>query len=171
VGGATLGGSVCTDAHAIVVGRRLEGPVCGRALASAPLRRQGAFVLLALPPQGWLVVALFAVAVGWMANLYNFMDGADGMAGGMALIGFSVYALAAAVGGAPAFALVNLCVAAAALGFLVFNFPPARVFMGDAGSIPLGFLAGALGLQGWAQDLWPLWFPLVVFGRSSPTPA
>ena len=124
----------------------------------------GSFVLLALSPQGWLGAALLAVAIGWMANLYNFMDGSDGMAGGMALIGFSVYALAAAAGEAPAFALVNLCVAAAALGFLAFNFPPARVFMGDAGSIPLGFLAGALGLQGWTQDLWPLWFPLVVFG-------
>jgi len=128
------------------------------------LAATGSFVLLALPPQGWVVAALLAVAIAWMANLYNFMDGSDGMAGGMALIGFSVYALAAAGGGAPAFALVNLCVAAAALGFLVFNFPPARVFMGDAGSIPLGFLAGALGLQGWAQGLWPLWFPLVVFG-------
>jgi UDP-N-acetylmuramyl pentapeptide phosphotransferase/UDP-N-acetylglucosamine-1-phosphate transferase len=123
-----------------------------------------AFVLLALPVQPWFAAALLVVALGWMANLYNFMDGSDGVAGGMALIGFGVYALAAAAGGAAAFALANLCVAAAALGFLVFNFPPARVFMGDAGSIPLGFLAGALGLQGWAQDLWPLWFPLVVFG-------
>jgi UDP-N-acetylmuramyl pentapeptide phosphotransferase/UDP-N-acetylglucosamine-1-phosphate transferase len=82
----------------------------------------------------------------------------------MALIGFGVYALAAALAGEPAFAQANLCVAAAAAGFLVFNFPPARVFMGDAGSIPLGFLAAALGLQGWSDGLWPLWFPLVVFG-------
>jgi hypothetical protein len=48
--------------------------------------------------------------------------------------------------------------------FLLFNFPPARVFMGDAGSIPLGFLAAVLGLIGWRAGLWPLWFPLVVFG-------
>jgi UDP-N-acetylmuramyl pentapeptide phosphotransferase/UDP-N-acetylglucosamine-1-phosphate transferase len=122
------------------------------------------FVLLALPSYGWAGVVVFAVAMGWMTNLYNFMDGSDGLAGGMALIGFGVYALGAAVAGAPEFALVNLCVAAAAAGFLVFNFPPARVFMGDAGSIPLGFLAGALGLQGWSQGLWPPWFPLAVFG-------
>src|SRR5262249_27888994 len=48
--------------------------------------------------------------------------------------------------------------------FLLLNFHPARVFMGDVGSIPLGFLAAALGLAGWHGDLWPLWFPLLVFG-------
>ena len=122
------------------------------------------FVLHTVPALGLPGLVLLAIAIGWMINLYNFMDGADGMAGGMALIGFGVYALAAALGGEPAFAQLNLCVAAAALGFLVFNFPPARVFLGDAGSIPLGFLAGALGLQGWGLGLWPLWFPLVVFG-------
>jgi UDP-N-acetylmuramyl pentapeptide phosphotransferase/UDP-N-acetylglucosamine-1-phosphate transferase len=121
------------------------------------------FTLLVLPSQGWTSVVVLAVAIGWMTNLYNFMDGSDGLAGGMALIGFGVYALGAAVAGAADFALVNLCVAAAAAGFLLFNFPPARVFMGDAGSIPLGFLAGALGLQGWSQGLWPPWFPLAAF--------
>jgi UDP-GlcNAc:undecaprenyl-phosphate GlcNAc-1-phosphate transferase len=45
----------------------------------------------------------------------------------------------------------------------VHNFPPARVFMGDTGSIPLGFLAGALGGYGWAAGAWPAWFPVLVF--------
>jgi UDP-N-acetylmuramyl pentapeptide phosphotransferase/UDP-N-acetylglucosamine-1-phosphate transferase len=49
------------------------------------------------------------------------------------------------------------------LGFLVFNFAPARVFLGDAGSAPLGFLAAALGLLGWQERVWSGWFPLVVF--------
>ena len=53
--------------------------------------------------------------------------------------------------------------AAAAAAFLVRNFPPARIFMGDVGSVPLGFLAGALGLIGWNDGVWPLWFPLLVF--------
>jgi UDP-N-acetylmuramyl pentapeptide phosphotransferase/UDP-N-acetylglucosamine-1-phosphate transferase len=128
------------------------------------LAAAAAFVWLTLPHASVPVLAVLAVAVAWMTNLYNFMDGSDGLAGGMALIGFGTYALAAAVAGDPGFAQVNLCVAAAAAGFLVFNFPPARVFMGDAGSIPLGFLAAALGLQGWSEGLWPLWFPLVVFG-------
>jgi len=124
----------------------------------------GAFAWFALPQASPVGVAVLGLAIGWMTNLYNFMDGADGLAGGMALIGFGVYALAAALGGHAPFALVNLSIAGAAAGFLVFNFPPARVFMGDAGSIPLGFLAAALGLQGWSEGLWPLWFPLVTFG-------
>jgi len=54
-------------------------------------------------------------------------------------------------------------VAAAAAAFLLFNFPPARLFMGDAGSIPIGFLAAALSLAGWRDGDWPAWFPAVVF--------
>jgi len=118
------------------------------------------FALPGLPGwAGWL--ALFALV--WMTNLYNFMDGSDGLAGGMALFGFSSYGVAAWIGGAESFALLAWGIAAAAAGFLRFNFPPARVFMGDAGSIPLGFLAAALGLAGWLEGLWPLAFPLLVF--------
>ena len=114
-------------------------------------------------PDGWLpgVAAVFALV--WMANLYNFMDGSDGLAGGMAVFGFGACGVAAWLAGNGALALLTLSVAAAALGFLCFNFPPARVFMGDAGSVPLGFLAGAIGLAGWLQDAWPVWFPVLVF--------
>ncbi len=113
--------------------------------------------------QGWIVIAAVAVAIAWMANLYNFMDGSDGLAGGMALIGFGGYGIAAWLSGSTAFALVNFSVAAAAAAFLVFNFHPARVFMGDTGSVPLGFLAGAFGAIGWLQRDWSWWFPVVVF--------
>lgn len=98
-----------------------------------------------------------ALAVAWMTNLFNFMDGANGLAGGMAAVGFAVIGLASCEP-ALAFALVG-----AALGFLVFNFDPARVFLGDAGSVPLGFLAGGLGLLGAIEGQWPAWFPLLVF--------
>jgi UDP-GlcNAc:undecaprenyl-phosphate/decaprenyl-phosphate GlcNAc-1-phosphate transferase len=106
---------------------------------------------------------LIAVGAVWMINLYNFMDGSDGLAGGMALFGFSFYALAAWLGGNEAYALLNLSIAAAAAAFLCFNFHPARVFLGDIGAVPLGYLAAALGLIGWNRGLWPLWFPLLVF--------
>lgn len=111
-----------------------------------------------------IVLAVAAVlAIAWMANLFNFMDGADGLAGGMALIGFGALAFAGWRGGDSALANSSLALAAAAAGFLVFNFPPARVFMGDAGSVPLGFLAGALGWLGTVRDVWPAWYPLLVF--------
>jgi UDP-N-acetylmuramyl pentapeptide phosphotransferase/UDP-N-acetylglucosamine-1-phosphate transferase len=54
-------------------------------------------------------------------------------------------------------------VATASAGFLWFNFHPARIFMGDAGSIPLGFIAAAFGVSGWQIGYWPFWFPLLVF--------
>jgi len=116
-----------------------------------------------LGSHGVFAAAVAAVAITWMANLYNFMDGSDGLAGGMAVFGFSFYGIAAWLSGSTEFALVNFSIAAATAAFLVFNFPPARVFMGDVGSVPLGFLAGALGLIGWLQHNWTWWFPALVF--------
>ena len=118
----------------------------------------------ALWPAHPLEVVLLVLAITWITNLYNFMDGSDGLAGGMALIGFGTYALAAYVAGDAVLAALCVAVAAAAAAFLVHNFPPARIFLGDVGSIPLGFLAGGLGLLGWGKGLWPLWFPVLVFG-------
>jgi UDP-N-acetylmuramyl pentapeptide phosphotransferase/UDP-N-acetylglucosamine-1-phosphate transferase len=110
----------------------------------------------------WTALAAL-LAVAWMTNLFNFMDGSDGLAGGMAACGFGSYGIAAWWANEPVFAALNLAVAAAAAGFLVYNFPPARVFMGDAGSIPLGFLAAVCGLAGWQSGAWPWWFGLMVF--------
>jgi UDP-GlcNAc:undecaprenyl-phosphate GlcNAc-1-phosphate transferase len=103
------------------------------------------------------------LAVIWLANLYNFMDGADGLAGGMALVGFGAYAVAAGLHADNVLAAAAATLALCAGAFLVFNFHPAKVFMGDAGAVPYGFLAAAIGLTGWRADYWPLWFPLLVF--------
>lgn len=120
-------------------------------------------VALALPGIGPIAFVVFVLALAWAANLYNFMDGADGLAGGMTLFGFGAYAAAAALAGFAPLAVLAASIAAASAGFLAFNWHPARLFMGDAGSVPLGFLAGALGLHGWYAGAWPLWFPLLVF--------
>jgi UDP-N-acetylmuramyl pentapeptide phosphotransferase/UDP-N-acetylglucosamine-1-phosphate transferase len=112
---------------------------------------------------GIAAVLIGTLAMAWMTNLYNFMDGSDGLAGGMTLFGFCFYGIAAWLSDSPVFALTNLSVAAAAAAFLVFNFHPARIFLGDVGSIPLGFLAAAFGLIGWLQRDWPWWFPVLVF--------
>jgi UDP-N-acetylmuramyl pentapeptide phosphotransferase/UDP-N-acetylglucosamine-1-phosphate transferase len=117
-----------------------------------------------LSPIHPLELVLIVLAVAWITNLYNFMDGSDGLAGGMAVIGFAAYAIAAWQADRMPLAVTSLAIAAAALGFLVYNFHPARIFLGDVGSIPLGFLAAALGVVGWRDDAWPLWFPLLVFG-------
>ncbi len=109
----------------------------------------------------WMLPVLLYIV--WMTNLYNFMDGSDGLAGGMALTGFSFYGIAALMNGDTSFAMLNFTVGAAAMGFLYHNFHPAKIFMGDAGSIPLGFLAAAFGVLGWQKGCWPLWFPMLVF--------
>lgn len=116
-------------------------------------------------PAPWWLLAALVVLMLWLVNLYNFMDGSDGLAGGMALFGFGAYTVAALFGPVPARELSWACaaVAGAAGGFLLFNFHPARIFLGDSGSIPTGFLAGALGYWGWRSGTWPIWFPALVF--------
>jgi UDP-N-acetylmuramyl pentapeptide phosphotransferase/UDP-N-acetylglucosamine-1-phosphate transferase len=112
---------------------------------------------------GWTWVLLLLLPMVWTVNLYNFMDGLDGLAAGMTIFGFGAYALLAILHDGTAVAAISICVAAAALGFLPFNFAPARAFLGDVGSIPLGFLAAAIGVVGWHDGLWQLWIPLVIF--------
>ena len=111
----------------------------------------------------WSAYVGALIMLVWGTNLYNFMDGSDGLAGGMAVFGFGGYALAAAFAGNFEFAVLTGAVVAAALAFLMFNFNPARVFMGDAGSVPLGFLAALFGIAGIRVGLWPMWFPFLVF--------
>lgn len=106
------------------------------------------------------VTLLFAV---WMANLYNFMDGMDGFAGGMAVVGFGAFCLLGLEAGAPEFAVSAAIIALATGGFLIFNFPPAKIFMGDTGSSTLGFLAAGLALYADQRQLFPLWISWLVF--------
>lgn len=120
------------------------------------------FVAVSGSYSAWLW-PLLVIGLVWSMNLYNFMDGANGMAGSMALIGFAALAIVAASGGAFDIAALSAAVSAAALGFLVWNWTPARIFLGDAGSIPLGFLAAAIGVLGWERGVWPFWFPALVF--------
>lgn len=111
----------------------------------------GVFLWLAAGSSAAALLLVLLLASAWITNLYNFMDGADGLAGGMAVIGFGTYGFAAWLGGNGEFEMLGWSIAAAAAGFLIFNFPPAKIFIGDVGSIPLGFLAGAFGVAGWQQ--------------------
>ncbi len=147
--------SLLDDIRSLPIEVRLPAHAIAAGVAVLALGGHGAW--------GWLEAGAAAVAIVWMTNLFNFMDGADGLAGGMAAIGFGALAFAAHIAGEPAIALGSLAIAAAAAGFLAHNLPPARVFLGDAGSVPLGFLAGAVGAYGAAVAAWPAWFPLLVF--------
>jgi Fuc2NAc and GlcNAc transferase len=116
-----------------------------------------------------------AVAVGvivWGTNLYNFMDGIDGLAGSEALVVAAAAAGFSYVAGASEMAIVSTAVAGAATGFLRWNWSPARVFMGDVGSGFLGFTLAALAvispsLGGPPHSVWAIllavfWFDATV---------
>lgn len=111
----------------------------------------------------WIWPWVGVLALVWGINLYNFMDGMDGFAGLMAVVGFSgLAALGFIQGNFPFSFLCGLLVAANA-GFLCFNFPPARIFMGDSGSTVAGFAMVAVSIMGWKAGLYPFWIPLVIF--------
>lgn len=128
------------------------------AVGGAPDLAAGA---LSLPLAGAVPVTVLGMV--WMINLYNFMDGMDGFAGGMSLAGFGGLALLALPSGPTGYALACTVVGAAAVGFLGWNFPPARIFLGDVGSAPLGYLAGAGILVGAGLGAFPLPCGLLVF--------
>ena len=118
----------------------------------------------------WLLTFVTTVGAAllwvWFINLFNFMDGIDGIAGsqaaaiGIGLLLFGAFGAGQGWAGAP----LAAAVAAASLGFLVWNWAPARIFLGDVGSVPLGYLLGFLLLWAAARGNWrialilPLYF-------------
>lgn len=127
------------------------------------------FVLLVLPQHAGFEGVAFLVVAGavsfallWLLNLYNFMDGIDGIAAIQAIMACGGAALLCEDSGS-AYATFCLLFAAACTGFLLWNWPPARLFMGDAGSVPTGFVLGALCLVGWAEGVLnpAVWFILL----------
>ena len=111
---------------------------------------------------GWLAVPVTMLFLMWMANLYNFMDGMDGFAGGMTVLGYGFLGVIA-WGGNHHLVGLAILIGTAASGFLFYNLPPARIFMGDVGSVPLGFIAAALAVMGTHDGLFDIWVPLLIF--------
>jgi Fuc2NAc and GlcNAc transferase len=110
---------------------------------------------------GYVVAALYLV---WMLNLYNFMDGIDGIASVEAICVCSGACLIYWYGGFDTLIWAPLLLAMAVAGFLYWNFPPASIFMGDAGSGFLGITLAVLSLQAaWAAPHL-LWAWLILLG-------
>lgn len=99
----------------------------------------------------WLAVAATVLWIGWMTNTINFSDGLDGLAAGVSLIAALALALNALANAQYTIALLPLALAGACAGFLLFNFPPARIFMGDSGAEFLGYLLGVCAIIGGAK--------------------
>ncbi len=99
----------------------------------------------ALIPLGIGGSILALVGIVWSINLYNFMDGIDGLAGGQAVVAATIATILLADRD-PGLALTSAAIAGAAIGFLAWNWAPARIFLGDTGSGLLGFLFAALAI-------------------------
>ena len=108
------------------------------------------------------LLALFYLV--WMLNLYNFMDGIDGIASVEAICVCLGACLLYWVNGYPGLIWLPLLLAMSVLGFLFWNFPPAKIFMGDAASGFLGVILGILSLQAAAVEPRFLWGWLILLG-------
>jgi len=113
---------------------------------------------------GWVGHILALVALVWLINLYNFMDGIDGLAGAEAVFAATCSGLFLSLARVPGLALASWTLAGSVAGFLVWNWPPARVFMGDVGSGFLGFVFGVMLLVSVRQGSLPIWFWPILLG-------
>jgi UDP-N-acetylmuramyl pentapeptide phosphotransferase/UDP-N-acetylglucosamine-1-phosphate transferase/NAD(P)-dependent dehydrogenase (short-subunit alcohol dehydrogenase family) len=112
---------------------------------------------------GWMAMPVTCLFIMASINFYNFIDGIDGLAGGSAFIASVFLALIAMILGHNWLALVFLALAGSAVGFLQFNFPPSRLFMGDGGSTFLGYVFAYLAVVGnGLQPELPVFIPLLI---------
>jgi Fuc2NAc and GlcNAc transferase len=120
----------------------------------------GAFIL----PLGHFAPVLTVLLIVWLLNLYNFMDGIDGLAGVEAVTACAGGAVLAALLGAPHVATIAILIGAAAAGFLVWNWAPAKIFLGDVGSGFLGYILAITALHSEGTGGPPLLAWLVLLG-------
>lgn len=100
---------------------------------------------------GWAAYPVTIIWIVSISNAVNLIDGADGLAGGVSAIAALFLGTIAAHSGNLTLALFSFALVGSVVGFLVYNFPPARIFMGDSGSLLLGFLLATLPLVGFTE--------------------
>jgi len=112
---------------------------------------------------GWFAYPLTLFVFIASINFYNFVDGIDGLAAGGAFIAGGFFAAIALMVQQPALALVSAIASASALGFLQYNFPPSRLFMGDGGSTFFGYIFAGLAISGARLEPGiPIFIPLIL---------
>jgi UDP-GlcNAc:undecaprenyl-phosphate/decaprenyl-phosphate GlcNAc-1-phosphate transferase len=121
----------------------------------------GLFGIQELPETASQIFSIFAMII--ILNAYNLIDGADGLAGTVGIITAGTFSVLLFMNGAYPEALLALILAGALLGFLFYNVEPARIFMGDGGSMMIGFLLAFLGVSVMQANLItaPVWIPSV----------
>lgn len=154
------------DDHGHIAARwRLAGHFCAAAWAVFWLNGLPEISLFGLTVQlGWVGSVFAAVYLVWMLNLYNFMDGIDGIASVEAVCACLGACLLYVLDDQPGLIWAPLLLAMAVGGFLIWNFPPAKIFMGDAGSGFLGIILGAFSLQAANVDSRWFWVWVILLG-------
>ncbi len=147
-------------------GIRLSIHIAGSALVLFSVGGMPQFTLLGVVQDWGLFGDCVAVlAIGWILNLFNFMDGIDGIAGVEVVTTTLISAaLLFSLVGLTVIVSIHLFLAASTLGFLVWNWPPAKIFMGDAGSGFLGLILGALIVHSAILEPQMLWAWLIMLG-------
>lgn len=105
----------------------------------------GLFNVREIPDWAGIGLSVFTYIV--IINAFNLIDGVDGLAGGVGLIASSLFGTWFFFAGDIAYAVISFSLAGALLGFLRFNFNPAKIFMGDSGSLTIGFLFAVLAIE------------------------
>jgi UDP-GlcNAc:undecaprenyl-phosphate GlcNAc-1-phosphate transferase len=116
-------------------------------------------------PLGWLAIPITVTWLVGLTNAFNLIDGVDGLAAGIAVLaGGACGAILIVRGHAPEAMLLAVLVGAA-VGFLFFNFAPASIFLGDSGSLVIGFMLAATAITGWQKGATALAaaVPLLIF--------
>jgi len=116
-------------------------------------------------PLGWLAWPVTFIWLVGLTNAFNLIDGIDGLAAGIAVIAGTACASILIARGHTAEAMMLAALAGAAFGFLFFNFAPASIFLGDSGSLVIGFLLAATAVTGWQKGATALavGVPLLIF--------
>lgn len=149
------------DRRPVAAGVRLLVQLAAATLAVLLLHGAAPPIAVGGTAAAWLIAGTAVLGLAWMINLFNFMDGIDGIASIEAALVCGGGALLAALAGHDGMVLPPLLVAAATIGFIPWNFPRARIFLGDSGSGFLGFAVGLLAIQAAMVD-WPLFIGWMV---------
>ena len=110
-----------------------------------------------------VTLIFFLVSLVWITNLYNFMDGIDGLAGSMTLVGILFLSIPLYLKEFYSLLLFNIYILFIIIPFFYFNFFRSKIFLGDSGAVTIGFLVGCIGLYGSNYGIWPIWYPTLIF--------